>query len=65
MSDRVAIVTGASQGIGRATAIRLARDFDALVLVARNRGKLEETAKAVEAAGSTKACRLSAASTRS
>ncbi|MBN8954722.1 MULTISPECIES: SDR family oxidoreductase [unclassified Rhizobium] len=52
MSDRVAIVTGASQGIGRATAIRLARDFDALVLVARNRGKLEETAKAVEAAGS-------------
>jgi len=48
----VAIVTGASQGIGRATAIRLARDFDALVLVARNRGKLEETAKAVEAAGS-------------
>ena len=44
MSKSVAIVTGASQGIGRATAIRLARDFSALVLVARNRANLEETA---------------------
>src|ERR1700727_1467847 len=51
MSNSVAIVTGASQGIGQATAIRLARDFSALVLVARNRANLEETAKAVEAAG--------------
>jgi 3-oxoacyl-[acyl-carrier protein] reductase len=51
MSRSVAIVTGASQGIGRATAIRLARDFSALVLVARNRVNLERTAKAVTAAG--------------
>ncbi|TPM39555.1 SDR family oxidoreductase [Mesorhizobium sp. B2-3-4] len=51
MSTSVAIVTGASQGIGQATAIRLARDFSALVLVARSRAKLEETAVAVEAAG--------------
>jgi NAD(P)-dependent dehydrogenase (short-subunit alcohol dehydrogenase family) len=51
MAKSVAIVTGASQGIGRATAIRLARDFDALVLVARNRAKLEETAELVYAAG--------------
>ena len=48
MSKSVAIVTGASQGIGQATAIRLARDFSALVLVARNRANLEQTAKAVE-----------------
>ncbi|TSD84393.1 SDR family oxidoreductase [Mycobacterium sp. KBS0706] len=47
----VAIVTGASQGIGRATAIRLARDVRQVALVARNRAKLEETAEAVKAAG--------------
>jgi 3-oxoacyl-[acyl-carrier protein] reductase len=51
MKQAVAIVTGASQGIGQSTAIRLARDFAAIVLVARNRAKLTETAQAVEAAG--------------
>ena len=51
MSKSVAIVTGASQGIGRATAVRLARDFPALVLVARNRAHLEDTTKMVRAAG--------------
>ncbi len=51
MSKSVAIVTGASQGIGQATAIRLARDFAGLVLVARNRVHLEETERKVRAAG--------------
>ncbi len=51
MSKSVAIVTGASQGIGRATAVRLASDFSALVLVARSRVNLEETSEAVRAAG--------------
>ena len=51
MSSKVAIVTGASQGIGRSTAIRLARDFASIVLVARNREKLEETAAEVKKAG--------------
>jgi 3-oxoacyl-[acyl-carrier protein] reductase len=50
-SKSVAIVTGASQGIGRATAIRLARDFEAVVLAARQEGELKETAAAVESAG--------------
>jgi len=51
MSNTVAIVTGASQGIGHSTAIRLARDFSSIVLVARNRANLEGTATAVKAAG--------------
>ena len=51
METSVAIVTGASQGIGRSTAIRLARDFSALVLVARDRANLESTAEAVKGAG--------------
>ncbi|MGB6485745.1 MAG: SDR family oxidoreductase [Steroidobacteraceae bacterium] len=51
MTKSVAIVTGASQGIGQATAIRLARDFAALALVARNRDNLQRTAEAVRAAG--------------
>jgi NAD(P)-dependent dehydrogenase (short-subunit alcohol dehydrogenase family) len=52
MNKRVAIITGASQGIGRATAVRLAQDFSALVLVARNRANLEHTAALVREAGS-------------
>jgi 3-oxoacyl-[acyl-carrier protein] reductase len=51
MSKSVAIVTGASQGIGQATAVRLARDFAALALVARSRANLDKTAAAVVAAG--------------
>ena len=51
VKQAVAVVTGASQGIGHATAVRLARDFSSIVLVARNRAKLEETAKAVETGG--------------
>jgi short-subunit dehydrogenase len=53
VTNSVAIVTGASQGIGRSTAVRLARDFGSIVLVARNRTKLKETAAAVAAANAT------------
>jgi 3-oxoacyl-[acyl-carrier protein] reductase len=49
--NSVAIVTGASQGIGRATALRRARDFSAVVLVARNQDELQKTSEAVNAAG--------------
>ena len=47
MKNSVAIVTGASQGIGRSTAIRLARDFSSVVLVARNGAALDAVADEV------------------
>jgi 3-oxoacyl-[acyl-carrier protein] reductase len=47
----VAIITGASQGIGQATALRLARDFSVVVLVARDKEKLEQTADDVRSGG--------------
>ena len=52
MTQSVAIVTGASSGIGKASALRLARDFAAVVLVARNGEKLTEVGREVDAAGS-------------
>jgi 3-oxoacyl-[acyl-carrier protein] reductase len=51
MNNPVAIVTGASQGIGRSTALRLAKDFSTLVLAARNGEALDEVAHAVEQVG--------------
>ncbi|MFA5989874.1 MAG: SDR family oxidoreductase [Sphingomonas sp.] len=48
---RTVIVTGASRGIGRASAIRLARDFGTVVIAARSAGGLEEAAQAINAAG--------------
>jgi NAD(P)-dependent dehydrogenase (short-subunit alcohol dehydrogenase family) len=51
MTKSVAIVTGASQGIGRATAIRLAKDFETIVLVARGRDKLKSVAEEIRTLG--------------
>ncbi len=47
----VAVVTGASSGIGRATALRLARDFSAVVLVARDKENLETAAAEISLVG--------------
>jgi NAD(P)-dependent dehydrogenase (short-subunit alcohol dehydrogenase family) len=51
LEGKVAVVTGASSGIGRATALRLAGEGCALALVDIDEGRLEETARLVEAAG--------------
>jgi NAD(P)-dependent dehydrogenase (short-subunit alcohol dehydrogenase family) len=51
MDGRVAVVTGAGQGIGRAIAVGLASCGCEVAINARRRGDLEETAAAIEAFG--------------
>jgi len=51
LSGRVALVTGASQGIGRTCALRLAKDGAAVAVAARNQEKLNELVDEITAAG--------------
>src|SRR5512139_483535 len=51
MTNRVCLVTGATSGIGRATALALAGQGAELVLLGRDRARGEETAAAARAAG--------------
>lgn len=51
LQDKVAIVTGASSGIGRATALALAREGADVVLASRNLSALKEVAREVKALG--------------
>jgi NAD(P)-dependent dehydrogenase (short-subunit alcohol dehydrogenase family) len=59
LQGKAAVVTGASRGIGAATAEELARQGVAVVLAARSRGEIEAVAAKIRAAGgkaSTVAC---------
>jgi len=51
--DRVVVITGASAGVGRATARRFARAGARLGLVARDAAALEETKAEIESIGAT------------
>lgn len=51
MNNRIAFVTGASRGIGKACALALSAAGARVVLAARNRVKLDETAGEIRAAG--------------
>ena len=51
LTGKVAIVTGASRGIGRAISVALAREAATVVLAARSMTKLQETAELVKQAG--------------
>lgn len=45
LTGKVAVVTGASRGIGKATALRLAREGADVGLIARNEARLQEVAQ--------------------
>ncbi|KAJ9615459.1 hypothetical protein H2200_001534 [Cladophialophora chaetospira] len=50
-TESVIIITGASQGLGAASAVRLAKIYSTIVLVARNESLLGKVATEVEAEG--------------
>jgi 3-oxoacyl-[acyl-carrier protein] reductase len=53
LADKVALVTGASRGLGRAIALALAQEGAAIAAVARSEEALKETLEAIRAIGGT------------
>jgi 3-oxoacyl-[acyl-carrier protein] reductase len=51
LTNKVAIITGGTQGIGKATALRLAQEGGRVVIAARGRELLDRTAAEIQAAG--------------
>jgi NAD(P)-dependent dehydrogenase (short-subunit alcohol dehydrogenase family) len=65
LAGKVAIITGAGRGLGRASAIAMAKEGAAVVIVSRTLPDLEETAATIRAAGAdVLACRADVSNTQ-
>ncbi len=66
LTGKIAVVTGASRGLGQRVAVRLAREGAVVALVARQEAQLRETARLVaQSAGRSYVCpRISAGQNR-
>jgi NAD(P)-dependent dehydrogenase (short-subunit alcohol dehydrogenase family) len=51
LEDKIALITGAGRGIGKAVALDYAREGAKLAICARTRSEIEETAREIQAAG--------------
>ncbi len=51
LKDKIALITGAGRGIGKAVALDYAREGAKLAICARTGSEIEETAREIEAAG--------------
>lgn len=51
LKNKTVVLTGASEGIGEQIALRLAKEWVCLALLARNESRLQEVAEAARAAG--------------
>lgn len=60
IKNKIALITGAGKGIGKATAVRLAEEGAAVALLARSASDLEEVRSELTAKWNTKVCLVTA-----